>query len=177
MAAYYNRTALPPPPEVIIYRYNDKLVYVKPALDYEEAINLALQEFPILRTLTTKEGSREQLAFYMINSTQGRREHICISRSAWKPCVSRMSRGEIVTIVVVNMDEEAAQSPSQIEPPPRYLETPDSSMTRQARKSWSAPQSTIRGRSRSRQHSPSGSAKSLDPSSTRPKRRSWFQRS
>ncbi|KAJ3998741.1 hypothetical protein F5050DRAFT_1173854 [Lentinula boryana] len=172
--ATYNRISLPPPPEVIIYRYNDKLVYVKPAMEYEEAVDLALQEFPILKTLTAEKGSREHIAFYMMNSMHGRRENICISRSAWKPCVSRMLRGEIITIVVVNLDKEVATSSLQVEPPPQYLELPESSTVRQTRKSRSTPPHSNGRPARSRQHSPAGSTESSGSSSTR--RRSWFRR-
>ncbi|KAJ4471610.1 hypothetical protein J3R30DRAFT_1099182 [Lentinula aciculospora] len=172
--ATFNRSSLPHPPEVIIYQYGDRLVYVKPAMEYEEAIDLALQEFPILKSFEAIKESRAHIAFYTMNTMHGRRENICISKSAWRPCVSRMLRGEIVNIVVVDPNKEAAASSPQVEPPPQYLEVPEVSAARQTRKSRSTPPHSNRGVSCSRPHSPAGSAKSSDSSSTR--RRSWFRR-
>lgn len=38
MASYVNRTSLPPPPEIITYRLGDKLIFVKPAMEYEVCV-------------------------------------------------------------------------------------------------------------------------------------------
>jgi len=169
--ASYSRP-IPPPPEVIIYRHQDKLVYVKPPMDYDEAIDLAIQEFPTLRntsgTLSTSIGEekeaialkalKERITF--MTTMNDAQQSVSISKSAWKPCVSRMRRAEVVTIVVV--DPHTKETP-KIDPPPQYHEV------REHTAHHKSLQSTPSSRSSSpRQRTPSGSS--------RPPRRSWFQK-
>ncbi|KIK60950.1 hypothetical protein GYMLUDRAFT_43496 [Collybiopsis luxurians FD-317 M1] len=177
MASYPRSSpGLPPPPEIITYRLGDKLVYVTPPLDYEEAIDLAIQEFPSLKAYTEKGESRDRIAFYTVTTmSQGTRHSVCISKSAWKPCVSRMLRGDVVNIVVLppsNTNSSTTTNEAEL-PPPQYLEVPDlSGQPASHRKSRSIPPSSHSGAS-GRHKSPSGSTRSSGSS----KRRSWFNRS
>ncbi|KAE9403310.1 hypothetical protein BT96DRAFT_878715 [Gymnopus androsaceus JB14] len=174
--ASFNRTSLPPPPEIITYRLGDKLIFVKPALEYEVAIDMAIQEFPELKPIS--ESHKERITFYTTTTVNGKRQNVCISKSAWKPCVTRMLRGEMITILVV--DPDSANSIDLQPPPPQYLEIPKDASSelgksrhRKSRSTDSPRFSTgsVSAESSPRRPSPARSAGSLSAST---RRRSWF---
>ncbi|KAF5356641.1 hypothetical protein D9757_012856 [Collybiopsis confluens] len=187
-----NCSTLPPPPEIITYRLGDKLIYVKPVTDYGQAIDLAIQEFPILRAYTENGDGRDRIAFYTVTEGRGTKHSVCISKSAWEPCVSRMLRGDVVNIVVTpsssSSSSTSSSSPSSSSvsfkanetdfPPPSYLEVPlpDQSGRSPTSHRRSRSTGTVVGPSSSsssagRPRSPSGSTKS-----TESRRRSWFRK-
>ncbi|KAK7045645.1 hypothetical protein VNI00_007478 [Paramarasmius palmivorus] len=139
------------PAEVITYRLNhEKLVYVKPLSDYNEAVQLALKEFP--EDLAGVPAHRIRLN---VSATMGgEKKHVRISESAWPSTVKRMIRGEVV-------DVEIAPDGKETPPPPMYLEVPDDSL------SSSGYSKSVPG---SRASSPTPSDKTLNRS------RSWFSR-
>ncbi|KAK7444259.1 hypothetical protein VKT23_015269 [Stygiomarasmius scandens] len=84
-------------PEIITYRLDDSLVYVKPSLNYNEAITLAIKEYP------SELGpiSRSRITFTIQATMNGTRRTVRISESAWERTVSRMVRGEVVAIEIL----------------------------------------------------------------------------
>ncbi|KAG6809303.1 hypothetical protein H0H92_000761, partial [Tricholoma furcatifolium] len=85
------------PAEIITYRFGPKLVYVKPADNYEQAIDYAQKEFS-----EELEGvPRDRISFVVaarLNNNE--RQSVRISESAWQAAVARLLRGEVVDIQV-----------------------------------------------------------------------------
>lgn len=144
---------------------------------------MAIQEFPTLKPIS--EGQKDRITFYTTTTVNGKRQNVCISKSAWKPCVTRMLRGEMITIVVVDPESGNANT-DLVPPPPQYLEVPKEeslgsrSTTGKSRKSRSSDPVTrfSIGSVSSVEHiprrpSPSRSARDSGSSS---RRRSWFGR-
>ncbi|KAK0212629.1 hypothetical protein DFS33DRAFT_1377106 [Desarmillaria ectypa] len=154
MASY--RTNSPTPADIVTYRFRRNLVYVKPELDYEVALDVAQKEFVELLGV-----SRHQIVFTTQATVAGIRTSVRISASAWASTVSRMLRGEVIDVDIV---EDKKQ-----DEPPRYLEVPDNKEGDYRRWSRSAPSS--RSNSRTRQPSPTPSLNDGEKS-----RRSWFGR-
>jgi len=153
MASY--RTSSPTPADIVTYRFRGNLVYVKPELDYEVALDVAQKEFIELFGV-----DRHQIVFTTQATVAGTRTAVRISASAWASTVSRMLRGEVIDVDIV---EDKKQ-----DEPPQYLEVPDSKEGDYARWSHSAPAS--RSNSRTRQSSPTPSLSGGE------KRRSWFSK-
>ncbi|KAK7473050.1 hypothetical protein VKT23_001154 [Stygiomarasmius scandens] len=99
-----------PVPEIITYRLDDSLVYVKPLLDYNEAISLAIKEYP------NELGPipRHRITFTIQATMNGNRKTVRVSESAWERTVSRMVRGEVVAIKI--LPEDTAEAP------PKYIQ-------------------------------------------------------
>lgn len=137
------------PPEVITYRLADKLVYVRPADNYEQALDFAQKEF----AEELSEVSRDRISFNISAPVNGERRSVRISESAWPAAVARLLRGEVIDIHVRPLPAK--------DQPPQYLEVPLDSASRMSR---SSPPS----RTHARESSPScGGEKSSSP-------RSWF---
>ncbi|KAK0486013.1 hypothetical protein IW261DRAFT_1559445 [Armillaria novae-zelandiae] len=152
MASY--RTSSPTPADIVTYRFRGNLVYVKPELDYEVALNVAQKEFVELYGV-----DRHQIVFTTQATVAGTRTSVRISASAWPSTVSRMLRGEVIDVDVV---EDKKQ-----DEPPQYLEVPDS---KERDYTWSRSAPTSRSNSRTRQSSPPTSLNDGE------KRRSWFSK-
>ncbi|KAK7444260.1 hypothetical protein VKT23_015270 [Stygiomarasmius scandens] len=101
-----------PVPEIITYRLDDSLVYVKPLLDYNEAISLAIKEYP------NELGPipRHRITFTIQATMNGNRKTVRVSESAWERTVSRMVRGEVVAIEILPWPEDTAEAP------PKYIQ-------------------------------------------------------
>ncbi|KAG6920165.1 hypothetical protein DXG01_004932 [Tephrocybe rancida] len=117
MPAMIYRSEPPIPTDIIIYKMGDKFVYMRPADDYEQALDYAQKEFPDeLRGVT-----RDRIELYTIGKVDGQRQLVRISADAWTPTAARLMRGEIVFISIkplpsTTKDGEVA--------PPQYLEIP-----------------------------------------------------
>ncbi|KAG7449631.1 uncharacterized protein BT62DRAFT_597588 [Guyanagaster necrorhizus] len=153
MASY--RTCSPAPADIITYRFRTNLVYVKPELDYEVALDVAQKEFAQL-----VEVDRHRIVFTTQATVAGIRTSVRISASAWASTVSRMLRGEVIDVEIAEAKKE--------DEPPQYLEVPEAKED-YARCYRSAPSS--RSNSRTRQSSPTPSLNSGEKS-----RRTWFTR-
>ncbi|KIY50293.1 hypothetical protein FISHEDRAFT_71899 [Fistulina hepatica ATCC 64428] len=148
MASY--RTSPAVPADIITYRLGGRLVYVKPASNYEEALDVAVNEFPdVLYGIP-----RSRITFNISASMSGQRQVVRISAGAWPAAVARLLRGEVIDIRVrptsVISQNERSGDFSCLDgdnlPPPKYLEIPEAPKKRSS--SWS------RQSSRSRRSSP-----------------------
>ncbi|KAF8070781.1 hypothetical protein FPV67DRAFT_1414279 [Lyophyllum atratum] len=150
MATY--RSEPPVPTDIITYRLQSKLVYVRPADNYEQALDFAQKEFPD----ELAGVSRDRISFNITAKMNGEHRHVRISESAWVAAVTRLLRGEVI-------DVHVRPPPGTIDtkdaPPPQYLEVPQPTL----RHSTSTPSSPYH---RSRDPSPSPSEKVSS--------RSWF---
>ncbi|KAF5380532.1 hypothetical protein D9615_004722 [Tricholomella constricta] len=150
MATY--RSEPPVPTDIITYRCGSKLVYVRPADSYEQALDFAQKEFPE----ELAELPRDRIFFNISAKMNGEHKQVRISESAWVAAVTRLLRGEVIDVCV---RPEPRDTKSEL-PPPQYLEVPQRSL----RQSSSAPSSP---QNRSREPSPTPSDKGS---------RSWFGR-
>jgi len=130
------------PPEVITYRLGEKLVYVKPATNYEQGLDVAQKEF----SEELSEVSRDRISFNISAPVNGERRPVRVSESAWPAAVARLLRGEVIDIQVRPLPRSADTK----EHPPQYLEIPDTFNS--SRLSQSSPPSP---HSHSREPSPS----------------------
>ncbi|KAG6891495.1 hypothetical protein C0992_005634 [Termitomyces sp. T32_za158] len=160
------RTEPAVPADIITYRLDSKLVYVRPADDYEvghtscftfseakrrvqQALDYAQKEYPELAEL-----ERSRISFHINAKLNGHSQPVRISESAWPAAVSRLLRGEVIDVCIQpSIDAKYAVAP------PQYLEVP------QPRYSLSAPSSPPR-----RSPSPALSTRSEK------NKRSWFGR-
>ncbi|KAF8891745.1 hypothetical protein BD779DRAFT_1468676 [Infundibulicybe gibba] len=150
MATY--RTSPTVPPDMITYRLGNKLVFVKPADDYEAALDIAQKEFPE----DLSQISRDRISFYILATMEGQKRAIRVSESAWPAASAGLRRTEIIDILV---------RPNVKEAPPQYLEVPQSkegSLPLSSEKIF--PHSAPSSQAGSRAPSPSGRASP----------RSWF---
>ncbi|TFK44860.1 hypothetical protein BDQ12DRAFT_673703 [Crucibulum laeve] len=143
MAMY--RTGPTIPADIITYRYNHKLVYVRPADNYEQALDFAQKEFPD----ELENIPRDRITFVIVANMSGERKPVRISESAWPAAVARLLRAEVIDIVVRPDPNDIKEK----EAPPMYLEVPqlDGSGKEKdsLRHSRSAPSSRTHSRSRS----------------------------
>ncbi|TFK23923.1 hypothetical protein FA15DRAFT_670009 [Coprinopsis marcescibilis] len=134
------------PADIVTYRHNHKLVYVKPQETYDKALDVAQKEFNEELGATP----RERIGFSVTSSFNGERQPVRISESAWSSAVARLLRGEVIDVYV----RGEADSKERV-PPPQYLEVP--------------------GKSGSRQSQSNPSSRAASPASSDAKtRRSWF---
>ncbi|RDB25429.1 hypothetical protein Hypma_007551 [Hypsizygus marmoreus] len=152
MASY--RSGPTVPADIITYRLGCKLVYVKPADNYEQALDFAQKEFPE----ELANVSRNRISFTIMANMNGERKVVRISESAWVAAVARLLRGEVIDVQV----RPLAPSADSKELPPQYLDVPHIHVC--PHHPLSAPSSP---RNRSRDISPT-------PSSKSDKGRSWF---
>lgn len=135
---------LPPRTDIITYRYNNELVYVKPEPLYEvrtflascclvlillhDAVSLAIGEFPALSNI-----SRERVVLITMATMAGARQRVRISASAWESATRRLVRGEVVEVHLLPDASEGKKAgivhEDYVAPPPQYLEVPDFRMT------------------------------------------------
>lgn len=80
----------------------------------QQAIDVAQKEFPE----DLGNVPRHRIIFTIQATMNGTKRAVRISESAWTSTVSRMLRGEVIDIEVVD--------DRKTDPPPRYLEVPDS---------------------------------------------------
>ncbi|KAJ6581803.1 hypothetical protein B0H19DRAFT_882847, partial [Mycena capillaripes] len=83
-------------PEYITYRYANQLVYVRPAQDYETALDMAQKEFVELSNVP-----RDRIKFNTVARLN--RQEPCIvriSESAWFAAVTRQLCGGVIDIFV-----------------------------------------------------------------------------
>ncbi|KAF9456942.1 hypothetical protein BDZ94DRAFT_293818 [Collybia nuda] len=112
--ASYRSGATPIPADIITYRLGDKLVYVRPADDYEQALDFAQKEFH--EELSTI--SRERISFNVYATMNGERRSVRISESAWAPAVARLLRGEVIDISIRPLPQPSGTK----DQPPQYLD-------------------------------------------------------
>ncbi|KAJ6597422.1 hypothetical protein B0H10DRAFT_2232052 [Mycena sp. CBHHK59/15] len=145
---------MPALPDYITYRYANKLVYVRPAQNYETALDIAQKEFVEL-----SEVPRERISFNTI-ATLNRQEPrvVRISESAWFAAVARQLCGGVIDILV-------SPDPNS---PPTYLAVP-AEMMKEEIDILSKARSTPSSRPPPRQPSPSGR-------STKSAKCSWLPR-
>jgi len=151
MATY--RSDPPVPTDIITYRLGSKLVYVRPADNYEQALDFAQKEFPE----DLADVSRDRISFNITAKMNGEHRHVRISESAWVAAVTRLLRGEVIDIHVRPLRGSVDTKEA---PPPQYLEVPQQTL----RHSSSTPSSP---RNRSRDASPSPSERGSS--------RSWWK--
>jgi len=113
MATFRSQPTIPP--DIITYRLDDKLVYVRPADNYEEALDIAQKEYPD----ELSQVPRERIAFSKAATVSGQRHVVRISESAWVGAVSRLLRGEVIDIQVRSPPHTVVLK----DEPPQYLET------------------------------------------------------
>jgi len=117
MATY--RSEPPVPADIITYRLDVKLVYVRPADDYQQALDYAQKEFPDeLASIP-----RDHISFHIDAKMNGVTLSVRISESAWVATVARLLRGEIINIVV----RQPLCLDTKEMPPPRYRQVSQSS--------------------------------------------------
>ncbi|KAI6112028.1 hypothetical protein EDD16DRAFT_1189412 [Pisolithus croceorrhizus] len=85
----------PAAPDVIMYRLEDKMMYVPLDYDWKEALSQARRAF---ESLAKVDDGR--ITFSMDVISDGRRRSIGISPSAWRSIASRLTRYEVINIVV-----------------------------------------------------------------------------
>jgi len=109
-------------PPVIMFRFEDKAVYVKPAHTYEQALDSAQREF----AQELSQISRNRITFTVdIKMKKDKRCAVRISPDAWAATVAQLRSGSIVDIQVKPPRQVAAEAP------PRYEEIPKTSKSRQ----------------------------------------------
>ncbi|THU85040.1 hypothetical protein K435DRAFT_806220 [Dendrothele bispora CBS 962.96] len=92
-------------PDIITYRLDGDLVYVKPSLDYNEAIALAIKEFP--HALAGIPHNRIRFSILaVVKSGRERKDRmdrtrVRISESAWAKTLEKMVKCEIVELEVI----------------------------------------------------------------------------
>ncbi|KAF9012473.1 hypothetical protein BDQ17DRAFT_704566 [Cyathus striatus] len=147
MATY--RSIQPVPTDIITYRFAEKLVYVRPADNYEQALDVAQKEFPE----ELGDIPRDRITFNIVANINGGRKHVRISDSAWIATVARLLRGEIIELHI-------RPDTSEKDAPPLYLEVPviNDGEDKPLQNSRAAPSS--RASLRTRQSSPAPSPKS-----------------
>ncbi|KAF5345285.1 hypothetical protein D9758_008418 [Tetrapyrgos nigripes] len=101
-------------PDIITYRLDDSLVYVKPPTDYNEAIDLAIKEYPD----ELLDLARHRISFTIQATMNGTRRTVRISESAWEETVYKMVRGEVISIEILPEDRKL------VEAPPKYVARP-----------------------------------------------------
>lgn len=101
------------PPDLITYRLGSKYVYVAPAPNYEDALDIARKEFPE----ELRHVQRNHITFNVsLRTSRGDDRTVRISESAWAPAMARLLRGDIIDVGVYTPPSD------KIEPPPRYLD-------------------------------------------------------
>ncbi|KIL68816.1 hypothetical protein M378DRAFT_30131, partial [Amanita muscaria Koide BX008] len=82
----------------ITYQYRDKLVFVTPASDYEQALDIAQKEFPKLVKFP-----RDRIIFnvFVLNRESNSRQSIRISPEAWTATIDNASPGQVVSIDIL----------------------------------------------------------------------------
>jgi len=116
MASY--RTTPAVPADIITYHHGGKLVYVKPADNYEKALDIAQKEFPD----ELSRIDRDRISFTVAANIGQEKRTIRISESAWVAAVARLLRGEVIDIQIHPPSKGTAGKDA----PPQYLEVPDS---------------------------------------------------
>ncbi|KIY63225.1 hypothetical protein CYLTODRAFT_146047 [Cylindrobasidium torrendii FP15055 ss-10] len=81
--------------DIVTYRFQQTLVYVRPELSYDDAIAVAQTEYPELSATP-----KEKIMFKIEASMNGKRQPVRISRSAWASTLGKMLRGEVIDIEV-----------------------------------------------------------------------------
>ncbi|PFH50877.1 hypothetical protein AMATHDRAFT_143916 [Amanita thiersii Skay4041] len=81
------------PADFVTYRYGQKLVYVAPVYDYEQAVNIAQKEYTELAQIP-----RDRILFSISAPLHGKKHMVRISESAWSAAMQRVLRGEIIDI-------------------------------------------------------------------------------
>ncbi|KAF8967930.1 hypothetical protein BDZ97DRAFT_1587817, partial [Flammula alnicola] len=105
------RQAITSPADVVTFQYDHSCVFVKPAENYQQAVDIAQKEFDQLVNVP-----RERIGFALDDITHGGR-HVRISESAWPAVTAKLTRGTIINIIV-------RPDPDAKVPPPQYLEIP-----------------------------------------------------
>ncbi|KAJ7129026.1 hypothetical protein C8R43DRAFT_1026947 [Mycena crocata] len=149
------KTTTPALPDYITYRFENRLVYVRPAQTYEIALDIAQKEFSALSDVP-----RERISFNTV-ATLNRQEPrvVRISESAWFAAVARQLCGGVIDILVT----------SDPNLPPTYLAIPPVDMMKE--------ELDILRKSRSAQSSPAPSRQpSPSARSTKSAKRSWLPR-
>ncbi|KAL0564917.1 hypothetical protein V5O48_017118 [Marasmius crinis-equi] len=100
------------PPPIITYRIGEKLVYVKPAHTFADAVELAMAEFP-----DELDGIPSRRITFTASATlNGEKRAVRISESAWPGATERMLRGEVLDVVVL---PEPDKKDMDMDSPPR----------------------------------------------------------
>ncbi|EAU91477.1 hypothetical protein CC1G_01966 [Coprinopsis cinerea okayama7 len=154
------RTGPPVPADIITYRHNFKLVYVKPAETYDKALDIAQQEYEELSSVP-----RHRIGFSVTSTFNGQRQPVRISESAWSSAVGRLLRGEVIDIII-RADPDGKHSP-----PPQYLEVP--SLDSRPLESRSKARCNS-GKPRPSKSNPGSRSTSPSPNEKEKSRRSWF---
>ncbi|KAJ2914401.1 hypothetical protein MD484_g6016, partial [Candolleomyces efflorescens] len=161
MAQPYNiyRSGPTVPADIVTYRHNEKLVYVKPAETYELALDMAQKEF----AEDLAKIPREKIGFSVTSTFGAEKRHVRISESAWASAIARLLRGEIVD-VYIREDPTGKEIPPPTLPP-RYLEIPKVTFPGESSSKGKSPTS--------RQPRSTPTSRAGSPSH-REHRRSWF---
>ncbi|KAL0581329.1 hypothetical protein V5O48_000705 [Marasmius crinis-equi] len=102
-------------PPIITYRIGEKLVYVKPANTFADAVELAISEFPEeLDGIPTR-----RITFSASATLNGEKRAVRISETAWSDATKRMLRGEVLDVMILPESDR-----KDMDLPPRYLDVP-----------------------------------------------------
>ncbi|KII95751.1 hypothetical protein PLICRDRAFT_34694 [Plicaturopsis crispa FD-325 SS-3] len=86
--------------DIVTYRFNDELVYVTPARDYNDAIEFARKVFPAgLRGVP-----RDRIALTVNVTMKGVNQPVRISQMAWPSVAERLLRYEVINIAITEPD-------------------------------------------------------------------------
>ncbi|GLB39884.1 hypothetical protein LshimejAT787_0703940 [Lyophyllum shimeji] len=88
--------ALGPFPDIVTYRLGSKLVWVRPAQSYQEAIDFAQKAFP----LELADVSPHRITFSIAGEEDGERYTTYISESAWVSVMRMLMQGEVIDLDV-----------------------------------------------------------------------------
>ncbi|EIN06713.1 hypothetical protein PUNSTDRAFT_145227 [Punctularia strigosozonata HHB-11173 SS5] len=98
-------------PDILTYRYQEQMVYVKPASQYDQAVADAVMAFPELSGL-----DRDRISFSLTVFVQNTTKTVTISPNAWPAVIATLSRFEILDVNVRRAIKDE---------PPVYAESAD----------------------------------------------------
>ncbi|KAK7691680.1 hypothetical protein QCA50_005079 [Cerrena zonata] len=102
-------------PDIITFRWNDKMVYVPPPASHQEAVDQAKEEFA-----EELAGFDDQQFCFTVAVTIGEekeKQTVNISQRAWETLMPRLKQYEIVNISIRPL---VVVHPSEDAPPPQY---------------------------------------------------------
>ncbi|KAJ8586425.1 hypothetical protein M405DRAFT_695724, partial [Rhizopogon salebrosus TDB-379] len=114
-------------PDIITYRLNNKMMYVPPAQNYDQAVIFARSAFE--RDLNGVDNSR--ISFWLNVLANGKQTSVSIVPAAWPSVVSRLARSEIIDVHI--------HPAIEVSPPPSSLSSSSSEVTEREQHPTSPP--------------------------------------
>ncbi|KAG2142285.1 uncharacterized protein EDB93DRAFT_1158353 [Suillus bovinus] len=106
------RRQSPAPADLVTYRFNNQMMYVPPAENFDQAVTFARSAFE--GDLTGIDKSR--ISFSLNVLANGKQSSVGISRVAWSTTMSHLAQYEIIDVHV----QPELRVPGSPEPPPSY---------------------------------------------------------